>query len=151
MASVGKINFEIAKLQQEYGKVANEGDSQARIEAAGKEMNRDLHMSITVGVNDTYVPLTSGAANFPLPPGAFAAQRWTQAGDANNNDEGHALVLFGKWVRTEKTVRWMPAQRANAVPTAAHVISVVVIGDPARIDPLLQGIDFKSLAAVLAK
>ena len=150
-AGAEKINFEIAKLQQEYGKVANEGDSQLRIEAAGKETNRDLHMSITVRVNEAYEPLNSGAANFPLPPGAFAAQRWTRAGDANNNEEGHALVLFGKWNRTEKTVRWTPAQRANAVPTAAHVFSVEVIVDPARIDPLLQGIDFKSLAAVLAK
>jgi hypothetical protein len=43
----------------------------------------------------------------------------------------------------------MAARRANAVPTAAHVISVEVVGDPARIDPLLQGIDFKSLATAL--
>lgn len=151
MAGVEKSNYEMAKFQEEYGKIAAEGDSEARIAAAGKEMNRDLHMSITVRVNEAYIPLNSGAANFPLPPGAFAAQRWTQAGDANNNDEERALVLFGKWNRTEKTVRWTPAQRPNAVPTAAHVISVEVGGDPTRIDPLLQGIDFKSLAAALAK
>lgn len=151
MAGLEKINFEIAKLQQEYGKVANEGDSQARIAAAGKESNRDLHMSITVRVNEPDKQLNGGAANFPLPPGAFAAQRWTRPGNAADNEEGHALVLFGGWSRVEKTKRWLPARRANAVPTAAHVISVEVIGDPARIDPLLQGIDFKSLAAAFAK
>jgi hypothetical protein len=45
----------------------------------------------------------------------------------------------------------MPARRANAVPTAAHVISVEVVGDPARIDPLLQAIDFKTLATALTQ
>lgn len=150
MAGVEKSNYEIAKLQEEYGKIAAEGDSEAQIAAAGKEMDRDLHMSIAVRVNGAYEPLISGAANFPLPPGAFAAQRWTQAGDANNNDEGHALVLFGKWTRT-KDVTWRPSLRPNAVPTAAHVISVKVLGDPKRVDPLLQGIDFNSLAAALAK
>ena len=46
---------------------------------------------------------------------------------------------------------WMAVRRENAVPTAAHVISVEVVGDPARIDPLLQGIDFKSLATALTQ
>ena len=123
----------------------------ARIAAAGKEMDRDLHMSISVRVNETAVPLTSGAANFPLPSGASVAQRWTRPADAEKSAEGHALVLFGGWNRAEQTKRWMPARRANAVPTAAHVISVEVVGDPARIDPLLQGIDFKSLATALTE
>ena len=151
MAGAEKLNHEMAKIEAELKKVADEGDSQARIAAAGKEMDRDLHMSITVRVNETAKPLNSGAANFPLPPGAFAAERWTRPADAERSEEGHALVLFGGWSRVDKTKRWMPARRANAVPTAAHVISVKVVGDPARIDPLLQGIDFKSLATALTK
>lgn len=151
MAGAQKINYELEKIQAEYKKVADEGDSQARIAAAGREMDRDLHMSISVRVNETAVPLTNGAANLPLPPGASVAQRWTRPANAEKSAEGHALVLFGGWNRAEQTKRWMPARRANAVPTAAHVISVEVVGDPARIDPLLQGIDFNSLATVLTK
>jgi hypothetical protein len=151
MAGAEKLNHEMAKIQAEFEKVADEGDSQARIAAAGKEMDRDLHMSISVRVNETAVPLTSGAANFPLPPGAFAAQRWTRPADAEKSAEGHALVLYGTWNHVEKTKSWTAARRANAVPTAAHVVSVEVVGDPARIDPLLQGIDFKSLATALNK
>lgn len=151
MAGAEKLNHEMAKIEAELKKVAAEGDSQARIAAAGKEMFRDLHLSIRVGVNETAKPLNSGAAKFPLPPGAFAAERWTRPADAEKSEEGHALVLFGGWSRVDKTKRWMPARRANAVPTAAHVISVEVVGDPARIDPLLKGIDFKSLAAAFAK
>jgi hypothetical protein len=151
MAGAQKVNYDMEKIQAEYKKVAEEGDSQARIAAAGKEMDRDLHMSISVRVNETAVPLTSGAAKFPLPPGAFAAQRWTRPADAEKSAEGHALVLYGTWNRVEKTKTWTAARRANAVPTAAHAISVEVIGDPARIDPLLQGIDFNSLATALTK
>lgn len=151
MAGAEKLNYDMERLQAEYQKIADEGESQAQIAAAGKEMDRDLHMSITVRVNETAVPLTSGAANFPLPPGASVAQRWTRPEDAEKSAEGHALVLFGEWSRAEQTKRWMPARRANAVPTAAHVISVEVVGDPARIDPLLQGIDFTSLATALTE
>lgn len=151
MAGAQEINYDMEKIQAEYQKIADEGDSRARIAAAGKEMDRDLHMSISVRVNETAVPLTSGAANFPLPPGASVAQRWTRPADAEKSAEGHALVLFGGWNRAEQTKRWMPARRANAVPTAAHVISVEVVGDPARIDPLLQEIDFKSLATALTE
>lgn len=151
MAGAQKLNSEMVKLQAEYQKVAAEGDSEARIVAAGKEMDRDLHMSITVRVNETIKPLASGAANFPLPPGASVAQRWTRPADAEKSEEGHALVLYGTWNPVAKTKSWTSARRANAVPTAAHVISVEVVGDPARIDPLLQGMDFKSLATALTK
>jgi len=151
MAGAEKLNHEMVKIQAEYKKVADEGDSQARIAAAGKEMERDLHMSINVRVNETAKPLASGAANFPLPPGASIAERWTRSADVEKSAEGHALVLYGGWNRVDKTKSWTAARRANAVPTAAHVISVEVIGDPTRIDPLLQGIDFKGLATALTK
>lgn len=151
MAGAEKLNHDMVKIQAEYKKVADEGDSQARIAAAGKEMDRDLHMSISVQVNETARPLASGVANFPLPPGASIAERWTRPADAEKSAEGHALVLYGGWNRVDKTKSRTAARRANAVPTAAHVVSVEVVGDPARIDPLLQGIDFSSLAAAFAK
>jgi hypothetical protein len=151
MAGAEKLNHEMVKLQAEYQKVANEGDSQARIAAAGKESDRDRHMSVTVRVNETSKPLVAGAANFALPTGASATQRWTLPGNAHKSEEGHALVLYGTWNRMDQTAGWRAARRANAVPTAAHVISVEVVGDPSRIDPMLQAIDFKSLATALTK
>ncbi len=151
MAGAEKLNPEIARVQAELEKVADEGDSQAQIAAAGKEHDRDLHMSISVRVNETARQLTGGGANFPLPSGASVAQRWTQPADSDTSEEGHALVLYGGWNRVETKQSWMAVRRENAVPTAAHVISVEVVGDPARIDPLLQGIDFKSLATALTQ
>jgi hypothetical protein len=108
-------------------------------------------MSVSVRVNETAKPLTSGATSFALPAGSSVAQRWIRPADAEKSAEGHALVLYGGWNRVEQKNSWMAARRANAVPTAAHVISVEVVGDPARIDPLLQGIDFKSLATALTR
>lgn len=151
MAGAEKLNHEMARIQDEFKKVAEEGDSQAGIAAAGKEHDRDLHMSISVRINETAKPLPGGAKSFALPPGASVAQRWTRPADAEKSEEGHALVLYGTWNRVEPKKSWMAARRANAVPTAAHVISVEVVGDPARIDPLLQGIDFQSLATALTK
>jgi hypothetical protein len=151
MAGAEKLNHDMVKLQAEFQKVADEGDSQAQIAAAGKAQDRDLHMTISVRVNETAKPLASGATSFALPAGSSVAQRWTRAGDTERSAEGHALVLFGTWNRVEPKKSWMAARRANAVPTAAHVISVEVVGDPARIDPLLQAIDFKSLATALTR
>jgi hypothetical protein len=150
MAGAEKSNYEMAKLQEEYGKIAAEGDSEAQIAAAGKKMNRDIGISISVQVNPTSGSQDAGARSFALPPGAVAALRWDETGDPNNADQGHALVLFGKWTRT-KDVTWRPSLRPNAAPTAAHVISVKVMADPTRIDSVLQAIDFKSLATALAK
>jgi hypothetical protein len=151
MAGAEKLNHEMVKLQAQFEKIANEGDSEARIAAAGKESNRDRFLSVSVRINETSKPLVAGAANFALPTGATAAQRWTLPGDAHKSEEGRALVLYGTWNRVAQTGQWKAARRANAVPTAAHVISVEIIGDPARIDPMLKAIDFKSLATALTK
>lgn len=151
MAGAEKINYELEKLQNQYKKIVEGGDSEARIAAAGKEMERDLHISIMVQVNETTKPLASGAANFTPPSGASAAVRWTVPEDAARSAEGHALVLYGTWNRVEQSKQWKAARRANAVPTAAHVISVEIVGDPARIDPMLQAINFKSLATAFTK
>ena len=43
MAGAEKLNHEMAKIQEQYKKVAEEGDSEATIAAAGKESNRMFH------------------------------------------------------------------------------------------------------------
>ncbi len=151
MDGAQKINYDMEKIQKQYQAIADEGDSAARIAAAGKEMERDAHMYIHVNVNAANARPGSGAANLAPPTGALAAQRWTVAGDADRNAEGHALVLLGRWNRNQAGTQWTPERRANAVPTAAHVISVEVTGDPARIDPLLRTINFQKLATAFTK
>jgi hypothetical protein len=82
---------------------------------------------------------------------SLLAQDGVRTVAADKNEEGHAMILFGGWQREEQSRRWVSARRANVAPTAAHVISVEVVGDPSRIDPLLQGIDFTSLATALTR
>jgi hypothetical protein len=148
MAGAQKINTELAKAQEEYQKVVDEGDSAKQVAAAGKEAYRDLEMSIAVRINAAAESQSSDAGSLALPPGAFAALRWNTTGESV--DQGHALILFGKWTRTEK-VRWNPVHRPNVAVTAAHVISVNVIADPNRLASTVQSIDFKSLAAAVAR
>lgn len=149
-AGADKIGAEIVKLEAEYHKVADEGDSAARIAAAGKIMATDIEMSISVRVNQGLASQDSGARNVALPPGTFAGARWDEVGDPENPDQGHALVLLGQWTR-KPDGRWQQVPRPNTSPTAAHTIAVTVLADPARIDPTLKAIDFKSLSAALAK
>ena len=148
MARAEALNAEMAKLQAEYQKIADEGDSEKLITAAGKEANRDVEMSIGVRINAAAESQGSDAVSFALPPGATAALRWNTSDE--NADQGYALVLFGKWNRTEK-IRWNSVYRNNVAPNAANSISVSIIADPNRIDSMVKSIDFKSLAATLAK
>ncbi len=138
------------RLQNKYTAIADEGDAAALIAAAGKESSRDVTMTISVRMNEMALQRNADATNFTPPAGASIAQRWIQAGDAATADEGHALVLFGTW-RTGPPTRWTAPPRAGAVPTAAHVIAVEFTGDPARIDPMVQAIDFAKLRTAFTK
>ena len=149
-AGAEKLSPEMEKLQNEYKKIADEGNSQALINEAGKELSRDTIMTISVRVNEMAIQKPEGATNFTPPAGASIAQRWIQPGDEASSDEGHAMVLFGTW-RVGPPTRWTAPARAGAVPTAAHVIAVEVTGDPARIDPMLQAINFPGLRTAFTK
>ena len=150
MAGAQKLSYDMEKLQAEYQKIADEGPGEAIIAAAGKEMARDTTMSISVRVNTMAQQKPTGATNFTPPAGAAIAQRWIQAGDEAKSDEGHALVMFGTW-RTGPPTQWTAPARTGAVPTAAHVIAVEFTGDPARIDPMIQAIDFQGLKTAFSK
>ncbi|MGH8552060.1 MAG: hypothetical protein ACRERS_02085, partial [Methylococcales bacterium] len=148
MAGAQKINFEIEKVQKEYEKVANSGNSEQILAAAGKEMNRDLEMYISVRINPSNEGRDSGAQNLPLPAGAFAAYRWNTSDE--NADTGRALILYGKWVRNAQG-RWMPVGRANVAMSAANAMAVSVTADPNRLESTIQAIDLMGIAAALAK
>jgi len=150
MAGAQKLSYDMEKLQAEYQKIADEGNSEALIAAAGKEMTRDTTMTISIRVNTMALQKPTGATNFTPPPGAFSAQRWVDAGDADKSEEGHALVLFGTW-RTGPPTQWTAPARAGAVPTAAHAIAVEFTGDPSRIEPMIQAVNYQALRTAFTK
>lgn len=150
MAGAQKLSTEMEKLQTQYQKIADEGNSEALIAAAGKEMARDVVMTLSIRINSMAVQKRAGSTNITLPPGAFLAQRWVEAGDAEKNDEGHGIVLFGTW-RTGPPTQWTAPARAGAVPTAAHVISVEYTGDPSRIEPMMQAVNYTTLRTAFSK
>lgn len=149
-AGAEKLNPEMEKLQKEYQSIADEGNGEALIAAAGKEMSRDTIMSISIRVNSMAVQKRAGTTNITLPPGAFLAQRWVEPGDEDNNDEGYGLVLYGTW-RTGPPTQWTAPARTGAVPTAAHVISIDFSGDPSRIEPMLQAVNYATLRTAFTK
>lgn len=149
-AGAEKLNLEMQKLQDEYQKIADEGNSEALIAAAGKEMSRDTTMSISIQINTMAVHKRAGSTNITLPPGAFLAQRWVEPEDEDDNAEGHGIVLYGTW-RTGPPTQWTAPARAGAVPTAAHVISISFQGDPSRIEPMIQAINYPTLRTAFTK
>lgn len=151
MDGAQKLNYDMAALQDKYKKAMEGDDSEARIAAAGKLATRDQIMTIHVTVNEWIPRSEDGAASIAPPAGASAAERWTVPGDAATNDEGHARVLLGSWNRNPRDNKWQGVPRANAVPTAAHVITVEFAGDPARVAPMLQAINFQNLATAFTK
>jgi len=104
-------------------------------------------MNIGVRVIPVHETPSAGAENIPPPTGAFAALRSDTTGEI---DQGHALILFGKWARNAEG-RWQPQRRPNARPTAAHAIAVSVAADPKRLASTVAAIDFKGIAATAAQ
>ena len=149
-AGAEKLGADMEKLQNEYKAIADEGNGEALIAAAGKELERDTTISINIRINTMAVHKRPGSTNITLPPGAFLAQRWVEPENADKNAEGHGIVLFGTW-RTGPPDRLTAPARAGAVPTAAHVISIDFSGDPSRIEPMLQAINYPTLRTAFTK
>ena len=105
--------------------------------AAGKIANRDLEMYIEVRVNPVHETPQAGASS---------AYRWDTTGEIN---QGHALILFGKWARNAEG-RLQPQRRPNTGLTAAHAIAVSVVADPKRLAATVAAIGFKGIAAPVA-
>lgn len=147
-AGAARLEPEIVKVQAEYQKIAESGNGEQILTAASKEMHRDFEMSISVQINPGVEGPEAGAQNLTLPVGAFAAYRWDTSDE--NADTGHALFLYGKWIRNAQG-RLMPVGRANVAATAANAMAVKVTADPNRLPSLLQAIDFQTLSTALAK
>jgi hypothetical protein len=144
MVRAEAINVDLAKAQEDYKKILDEGDSAQQMAAAGEIPSRDLQMTIIVKVNAN-VESSSGAKSLPLPPGARAAFRSTIREDAK---EDQALILLGQWTPTAES-GWKSLRRASVTAPAAHVISIHIVADANRLAPTVDSIDVKSLATLL--
>jgi hypothetical protein len=144
----GALNEDMAKLQEEYKKILDEGDSQQQFDAAAAKAGKDLEMTISLSVNDPRQIIVPDASNLSLPPGARAAVRWTAS--SQGKDSGSAMFLLGEW-RTVTPGEWRLVPRPTVFTNAAHTITLRISADPARIEPTVAAIDFAGLAALLPK
>lgn len=144
LAGAGAMNEEMAKLQDDYKKIIDEGDSQEQLEASLAEASRDQIMYISVGVNSNQVTPDASAKPIPLPPGARAAFRWSTT--QGKVTEDHALILLGQW-RSAAEGSWKRILHPDMAPTAAQVISILITADPERLAAVIASINVKSLAA----
>jgi hypothetical protein len=143
-AGAEKLQPQLEKVQADYEKLATA--SVANIEAAGREHDRDLHMSISVQVNGAPRRPARNAAKLTAPAGAMAAVRW-QDDDPAATDE-HALILFGSW-KPDPDGGWRPDTRAGVPPSGAHAVSVYVSADKDRLAGIVQQIDFAKVGAIV--
>ena len=144
LAGAGAMNEEMAKLQEDYKKIIDEGDSQEQLEASLAEASRDQIMYISVGVNSNQVTPDASAKPIPLPPSARAAFRWSTTRGSVAEDQ--ALILVGQW-QSIAGGSWKRILHPSMPPTAAQVMSISVTADPDRITGVIASINVKSLAA----
>jgi hypothetical protein len=145
-AGAEKYNAQIAALQAEYQKVADEGNDPAAMDAIGKEMNRDLELTIWLRVNPMTASTPSQAKPSPPPAGAKSAYRWHVEDESQSND--HALYYFGAWFRRPDGTM-QPSAPAGAPPSAAYGLVLEIVGDAERVTQTVAAIDFPKIASVL--
>jgi hypothetical protein len=143
-AGAEKLQPQLDKMQADHEKLLTAGNEQ--IEAAGREFNRDLEMSVSVQMNASAQRPGRDATPLPAPAGAVKALRWKND-DPTATDE-YALVLFGPW-KQEPNGHWRPGVRAGVPPSGAHAVSVYVIADRDRLADIVQQIDFGKIAAIV--
>jgi hypothetical protein len=145
LAGAEKYNAQIATLQEEYQKVADEGSDPQRMDTLGKEMNRDLELTIRASVNPMIARTPSEAKPVAPPAGAKSAFRWHVEDENQSND--HALYYFGAWFKRPDGAL-QPAARSGVAFSAAHGLTLEVTGDPARVTQTVAEIDFAKIAAL---
>ena len=139
-----KLQPQLEKTQAEFDKASSAGSE--HVEAAGKEYQRDLEMSISVRMNADSEHPGDGATQLPRPAGALAAVRWPSANPNDSNDS--ALYLFGNWKQWPDGT-WHSGTRAGVPTSGPHAISVHVTADPDRLADFVQTIDFAKIAAIV--
>lgn len=144
-ARIDAINAEIAAAQQEFERVMNEGPSAEQMAALGGALNQDRTMEIAVAINPGPVA-TEGMQSMSTPAGAHAAFR--SETDRDGVTTAEMLVLLGGW--QPGAGGGLQVQRRGGAPAAAaHAMAVRVTADPARLDSLLDAVDFAALGALM--
>lgn len=143
MAGATALNEQIARLQDQYKAVQDEGDSQAQLTASFAEASRDQHMYISVETNSNQVQPDNDATVMPSPAGARAAYRWSTTQDGVTED--HVLMLLGQWRPMANNV-WKRVLHPEMAPTATQVMTIRVTADPGRMAGVLNSIDVRTLA-----
>jgi hypothetical protein len=146
IAGAEKYNQEMDRLQTEYKTLADEGNDTEAMDAAAKEANRDVELTISVRVNPMTARTPAEAKQMTRPAGSGSAYRWHVEDESQSTD--HALLYFGTWFKRPDD-SFQPSVRAGAPFSAAHALSIEVTGDPARVTQTLAAIDFAKVASVL--
>jgi hypothetical protein len=146
MAGAQKYNEQIAKLQEELGKVYDEGRDPAQEAADARAYAKDNEMYITVDVNPWSASAQPDATTMAGPAGAQSAWRWRDEGKDQTTD--NEVYVFGTWKPNGKGgLRGI--SRSGVSLFAAHFLTVKVSADPDRMRKTVAGIDFAKLAATL--
>jgi hypothetical protein len=142
------LNEQMAALQEEYRKIADEGDAVERSDAIMREAMRDIEFSISVRVNAWAAsPPREGDVAFAVPGGAHSAIRWPSRRE--DSHQGGAQVLYGQW-RTVSSGSLVLVARGHVPANAAHGILVQIDADERRLDAVLGLVDFAALARLVA-
>jgi hypothetical protein len=145
-AGAEKLAPQLRAAEKEYETILNEVNDPAVAAATDKEVNRDFEMRISVYANPRLESVGEGAQAIAPPARAKSAQRWHVENEQESTD--HALYLFGVWT-AEASGKWRAGNRDGAAPTAAHAISVLVSGDPARVSQIAPTIKFPVIEAAV--
>ena len=144
-ARVDALNREMEGISKEFDAMAAE--DQPMIADVAKATMADRTMSIAIAVNPGVVS-NSKMQKAAAPAGAHSAYRWSTSADGVK--EGHAVVLLGAWQPSAEG-GVASQRRGTSSSSAAHAVAVTVQADPARLDSLLDSIDFGAIAATVAR
>lgn len=142
------LNEQMAALQEEYRKVADEGDAEERGMAIMKEAMRDIEINVSVRVNSWgESPAGDDSTAISVAGSPQAAYRW----DSRNADsyQGGAMVLYGQWRTLGHGGRQLVV-RSHVPANFAHGIAVSVDADEKRLASVIESIDFAALAELVA-
>jgi len=145
-AGAEKLAPQLRAAEKEYEAILSEVYDPAAAAATDKEVNRDFEMRISVYANPPLESVGEGAKAIAPPARAKSAQRWHVENEQESTD--HALYLFGAWTAGANG-KWRAGNRDGAAPTAAHAISVLVSGDPARVTKVIPTIKFPTFEAAV--
>jgi len=139
------INREMEGMSKEFDAMAAE--YQPMSQDLAKATMQDRTMSIVIAVNPGVVS-NGNMQTAAAPAGAHSAYRWSTSADGVN--ESHAVVLLGAW-QPRAAGGVVSQRRGTKSSSAAHAVAVTVAADPARLDSLLESIDFGAMAATVAR